>query len=164
MMEKIDELKKRVGEIQDLETVMAVLDWDQQTYMPPEGAEERAAQTETLSRIQHEMFTAPAMGELLDKLQNEMKNLDPESDEYCLIKVVTREYRRKTRIPATLVAEFARVTAIAQHEWEKAYHAADFGIFRPHLKKSFPSVATMPLASPPTIIFTIRCWTNSNRA
>ena len=137
MNKKIAELKKMVGEIHDLQSVMAVLDWDQQTYMPPEGAEERAAQVETLSRIEHEKFTSPRMGELLDYLQGEMKNLDPESDDYCLIKVLTREYRRKTKVPADLVAEFARVTTIAQHEWEKAYHASDFKIFQPHLQKIF---------------------------
>ncbi|MDD3119484.1 MAG: carboxypeptidase M32 [Victivallales bacterium] len=136
-MKKIDELKQIVGELQDLQAVLAVLDWDQQTFMPRGGAEERAAQTATVSRMEHEKFTAPALGELLQELQQEMNNRDPESDDYCLVKVMSREYNRKTRVPAELVAEFARATTIAQHEWEQAYHAADFARLRPHLEKIF---------------------------
>ena len=137
MKNKIASLRKLIGEIHDLQSTVAVLDWDQQTNMPPEGAEERAAQVETISRIEHEKFTSAEMGKLLDELQKVLPELDPESDDYCLITVTAREFRRKTRVPSRLVAEFARVTSVAQHAWEKAYHASDFSLFQPHLEKIF---------------------------
>ncbi len=133
----LKQFKEAIGEIYDIQGVLAVLDWDQQTYMPEDGSEERSAQIETLSRIAHEKFTSDEMGNMIDKLKSFQKQCDPESDEYCLIKVMEREYNRKTKVPSALVAEFAGTTARAQHEWEKALKHSDFSIFRPHLEKIF---------------------------
>ncbi|MCC7211610.1 MAG: carboxypeptidase M32, partial [Candidatus Brocadia sp.] len=57
MQEKLNELKKRLAEISDLNNAASVLAWDQQTYMPPGGAAARAQQLATISHITHEKFT-----------------------------------------------------------------------------------------------------------
>ena len=44
MEDKLQMLKTRLGEIQDLNRAAALLGWDQQTYMPPGGAAARAEQ------------------------------------------------------------------------------------------------------------------------
>lgn len=137
MQKYYQQLRKQLAEIHDLHAAVAVLEWDQQTQMPPEGSAERAAQIGTLSHIAHVKFTAPKIGNLLDKLTGWAAELDPDSDEACLIRVASREYARKTRVPAELVAEFASTTAAAQHEWERALHGNDFAHFRPHLEKIF---------------------------
>ena len=65
MEKKLEELKKHLREINDLEAVAALLSWDQMTYMPPGGATARAHQMATLGRLAHEKSTDPAIGKLL---------------------------------------------------------------------------------------------------
>ena len=48
MEKKLDELKTRLFEINDLEMATAVLSWDQSTYMPAGGAPARARQIATV--------------------------------------------------------------------------------------------------------------------
>jgi carboxypeptidase Taq len=137
MADKYERLKTLVGEIHDVHSTLAILDWDQQTNMPEGGSVERSAQIETLSKFAHEKATSDELGELLEELKQTQAQRYPDSDEFCLIKVMEREYERKIRVPAELVSEFAGVTARAQHEWEKALEASDFSLFRPHLEKIF---------------------------
>ena len=56
---KYQELKTRLQEINDLNSVNALLNWDQSTYMPPGGAAARGRQQATLGRIAHEKFVDP---------------------------------------------------------------------------------------------------------
>lgn len=137
MNKKIAKLKKILNEVCDINSAIAVLGWDQQTYMPQGGAEERAGALGTLSELSHIKFTAAETGKILDSLDHELKNLDPDSDDACLIKVARREYNKKTKVPAPFVAEMAETSAIAQHVWEKARETSDFKIFAPHLEKIF---------------------------
>ena len=57
MEAKLQELKTRLMEINDLESAAALLSWDQSTYMPPGGAAARARQLATLGRLSHDAQT-----------------------------------------------------------------------------------------------------------
>jgi len=135
MEEKLTQLKTALNEIQDLSSAQALLEWDQQTYMPSGGAEDRGCQLGTLARLAHLKFTADEMGQLLESLLPYAAQLDPDADDACLIRIAWREYQRRTRVPAEWVSEFANVTAVAQEVWTRARAAADFALFQPHLEK-----------------------------
>ncbi len=64
--QQFKELQTRVNEIFDLQRASALLGWDQQTYMPPGGAENRGQQLATLQSIAHEKSISPEIGKLLD--------------------------------------------------------------------------------------------------
>ncbi len=132
-MSRLDQLKELLGEIADLNAAAAVLGWDQNTYMPPGGAEARGHQLATLSKIAHLKFTSPETGKLIEEIQKE--GLDPDSDDAALVRVVAREYEKATRVPPEFVAEFAQVTSRAHEAWVEAKGKSDFSIFRPHLEK-----------------------------
>jgi carboxypeptidase Taq len=83
----------------------AVLGWDQQTYMPPGGAEERGYQLSTLARLVHQRITADETGPLLEDLMASVDDLDPASDDACLIRYAHHEYQKRTRVPVRLVGE-----------------------------------------------------------
>jgi carboxypeptidase Taq len=53
------ELKRRLHEVDDLESAGAVLGWDQSTYMPAGGADARGRQLATLSSLAHQTLTDP---------------------------------------------------------------------------------------------------------
>ena len=75
MEKKYQELKIRLQEINDLNSANALLNWDQSTYMPPGGAAARGRQQATIGRIAHEKFVDPAIGKLLDKLEQDVAAL-----------------------------------------------------------------------------------------
>lgn len=136
MMEsKLKQLKNLLGEVSDLQSAAALLSWDQQTYMPPGGAEGRGHQLSTLETLAHLKFTSAEIGRLLDELTPYAETLDPDSDEACLIRVTRREYEKRTRVPSDLVAEFARATTLAHQAWTEARAENNFLKFQPHLEK-----------------------------
>jgi carboxypeptidase Taq len=137
MNDKLLKLKEILGEVYDLNTVLAVLDWDQQVNMPSAGTEGRANQAATVSRIAHEKFVDDSVGALLEDLLSESSDLDPDSDEACMIKVVKREYDRQKKVPSSYVAEFAATASAAHMHWEKAKHESEFSLFSAPLKKIF---------------------------
>lgn len=135
MQEKLNLLKEKMATIWDLSMIGSLMGWDQQTYMPPKGAEERGEQMATLSRLVHEMATSEEVGKLLDELLPYAQTLDPDSDEARLIKLAKRGYDKQTRVPAEKVAEYARVTTMAQGAWVQARSESNFGLFQPHLER-----------------------------
>lgn len=135
MQQKIQKLKNILAEIADLKGAIALLEWDQQTYMPRGGAEARGRQLGTLGRLEHEMSTSPELGKLLDELGNRTESMDPDSDNARMIKFAVRDYERATCVPPDFVVEKAQVTSMAHHAWAEARTTADFSIFQPHLEK-----------------------------
>src|SRR5260370_22287671 len=100
----LEELKIRLAKISDLENAAALLDWDQQTYMPPGGAEARAEQRATLATLSHELFTAAQTGALLEQSERERAGADTDSDESALLRITPRDYEPAVQLPAELVA------------------------------------------------------------
>ena len=135
MEKKLQELKTRLGEIKDLEAAANVLEWDQMTYMPPGGTAARAEQLATLRKTAHALFVSDEIGRLLEELQTEAADLDYDSDEASLVRVTARDYERERKIPDWLVAEMAKVTALAHEAWVQARAESNYPHFQPHLRK-----------------------------
>ncbi len=133
MDEKLVILKTKLKDIQNLRAAEAVLGWDQQVFMPPGGAEARAEQLATLSRISHEMFTADEIGVLLDDLAQAGFLYD--SDEASLVRVMRRDYDKARKLPSELVAEMSRTFSLGHQIWMKARAEKDFAQFRDILTK-----------------------------
>ena len=131
MTKKLEQLKEILATVADLNGAAALLGWDQQTYMPPGGAEDRGNQLATLGRLSHDMFISPKIVKLLEGLKKEFEGADPDSDDVRLIKVTTRDYEQATRVPSDFVAEMAQVTTLAQPAWAEARQKSDFSIFQP---------------------------------
>src|SRR6478672_5317028 len=58
----------RMQKIADLKYSSAVLQWDQETYMPPKGAPYRGQQLATLSELSHALFTNEETNSVLHEL------------------------------------------------------------------------------------------------
>ena len=69
------EFKRRLREISDLDAASDVLNWDQATYMPEDGAGARGRQLAMLNRLAHERAVEPALGRLIDGLTRYGENL-----------------------------------------------------------------------------------------
>ena len=132
---KMQQLVELAAELDDLSHIGAVLGWDQQTYMPPGGAEERGLQLSALGRIIHEKFTSDEVGQLISELADEVGDLNAETDEARMVKVSKRAYDKQTKVPLPLLMETIQTTTMANETWVKAKGEADFSIFQPDLEK-----------------------------
>jgi carboxypeptidase Taq len=136
MSGRLDELKTRLLEANDLGAAVAVLSWDQATYMPPGGGEARGRQMATLGRLAHEKFTDAELGRLLDELERETAGQPPDADEAALVRVTRREYERARRVPPAFVAEMSGHAARSYQAWTEARPANDFARMRPLLERT----------------------------
>ncbi|MFZ0378540.1 MAG: hypothetical protein WAL38_11985, partial [Solirubrobacteraceae bacterium] len=76
-----------MAELADLRNVSQLLDWDQQTMMPPRGALGRAEAAATIQRISHEMFVSDDTGRLIEAAAGRLNGANSDSDEAALIRV-----------------------------------------------------------------------------
>ena len=135
MEEKLTQLKELLGEVDDLNKAATVLDWDQQTYMPPGGVEGRAMQMATLQKLAHAKFISDDMRMLMETLRPLADELDADSNDACLIRVAAREYNKAVKVPSELVAELAQKTALAHNIWVQARQEKNFAAFQPALEE-----------------------------
>lgn len=135
MGKKLEELREQLGVVADLQAATGVLDWDQRTYMPWGGAQGRAMQLSTLSRLAHERFVSDEMGTALFVAESEVADLDPDSDQARLVRKTRRDFDKARKVPPEWVGEFSRITALAHQAWEKARAEADFPQFQAHLER-----------------------------
>ena len=136
MKKKLQQLKTRLAQIDDLNSVAALLEWDQSTYMPPGGAQARARQMATVSRLAHEKHTDPAIGRLLEDLQTYEESLPYDSDEASLIRIARRDYERAIRVPPAFVAELNSLQSESHQAWMSARPADDFAAVQPYLERT----------------------------
>ncbi len=134
--QKLQELKARLSEVNDLNSAAAVLSWDQSTYMPPGGAAARGRQMATLARLAQEKSTDPAVGKLLDDLQPYAESLPYDHDDAALIRAARRAYERDIKVPPAFLAAFYEHTAASYQAWTEARPANDFKRMRPFLEKT----------------------------
>jgi carboxypeptidase Taq len=135
MEKKLEQLRAILADISDLTYAAALLGWDQQTYMPPGGAEARGNQLALLGRLVHERATSPELGKLLDELKPYAASLGPDSDDARMVKVNARVYEKAVRVPTKHVVELSQATTLGQQVWVEARAKSDFSLFRPHLEK-----------------------------
>jgi carboxypeptidase Taq len=130
-----EELIRRTREESLLASCAELLGWDELTYMPRGGVENRGNQMAYLAGLQHEKGTAPRLGDLLDGLEGSGLVSDPDSPAAVNVREIRRVYDRATRLPRKLVEDLARVTSLAQQEWLAALEHSDYARFRPWLEK-----------------------------
>ena len=136
MSESLERLKAILAEVTDLSRAAAVLEWDQETYMPPGGVTPRSEQLSTLLRLAHVGSTSGEVGRLLGELEDETAGHPFDSYEASLVRVTRRDYDKDRKLSSELVAEIARAGSAAQPVWQKARREGNFKLFAPALEKN----------------------------
>jgi carboxypeptidase Taq len=128
-------LRDIVAEVADLRSTASLLSWDQETYMPPGGAEARAQQISTIRKLAHERFTTDELGTLLDELESPAADLEPHSREAAMVRVIRRDYDKATMLSSELVARLATAVSRGKEAWRAARQSDRFATFAPHLER-----------------------------
>ncbi|MGZ5253365.1 MAG: carboxypeptidase M32, partial [Flavitalea sp.] len=116
--------------IADLRYASAVLQWDQETYLPVKGAGYRGQQIATLSELSHTMFTEKSFGDLLQKL---IEDSSLNSDQLKNVTLTLDDYNRQVKLPSAFVRQLTETVNRSYHKWIEARKENSFGIFAPEL-------------------------------
>ncbi len=128
----VTRLRERLAPLADLNGLLGLLQYDQETTMPEAGAAGRGEQMATVSGLVHEGMAAPEVHELLEEAAHE----ELVADDAALLRVVRREAEKATRVPAGLVKELALAASAGQDAWARARADDDFAAFLPFLERN----------------------------
>ena len=123
------ELTAHLRGIAALDQVSGLLMWDQETQMPAKGSAQRAEQTAAVASARHALAAAPALAGWVA----ELAGVDLDAAAAVNVAEAARIHRRATRLPATLSADLARVTAEAFSVWQEARARGTYADFAPIL-------------------------------
>jgi carboxypeptidase Taq len=139
MMRNLDILTHDLRLLAQLRGVAAMLSWDQETYMPSEGAAARADQISLVLSMAHARFTGlefrKSLGQLVDLPTGKVLEDGLAPEEVRLLQLTWRDWQRATALPVEFVGELAHLTSESEQVWQKARHDNDYSIFAPYLRK-----------------------------
>lgn len=131
--EKYSRYRQKMRSIADIKYAAAVLQWDQETYLPESGNEHRGQQIATLTEIAHEQFTAEATGQLLEDLLSQKDKLQAEP--LRNVELSFEDYQKNKKLPTAFVREQTEAIQHSFHAWIAARKANNFEIFAVPLQK-----------------------------
>ena len=124
------EYVERMQKIADVKFSAAVLQWDQETYMPVKGGDARARQLATLTEIAHEWITAPSFGDLLTELNG---RTDLQVDQQRNVTLTLEDYEKQKKFTPAFVRQLSETTSRSFNSWIKARQENSFAVFRDDL-------------------------------
>ena len=124
--------KSHFSKIADVKYAIAVLQWDQETYMPSRGAAFRARQIASLSEIAHNLFTQETTANLLLELSG--RN-DLSTDEMKNVELSLYDYNRQRKLPAKFVRTLSETVSRSYESWIRARKQNSFQVFEKDLEQ-----------------------------
>lgn len=117
-----------------LEGALALLEWDEHTYIPPDAGAFRAEQVGLLSGLIHQRRTNEQLGQWLRQLADSTLAHERHQPVGAAIAGWLRDYEKHVKLPQRLVEEMAKATSLGQQAWVAARTADRWQDFEPHLK------------------------------
>lgn len=130
-----DSLKIRFSRIQKLRNAISILNKDMTATMPPGAADDRAGQMVALSESAHELLVAPQTAQ--DLADAEAGAAAFTAWDRANLAEMRRLYGRAAGVPATLMAEKTRLSAIGEQNHSAWKRHNDWAAARPHLESAF---------------------------
>jgi carboxypeptidase Taq len=128
------EFESRMGEVNDLLSVLNLLAWDARTQMPPGGVTTRGQQVRTITALARNLVTGDAMKRAVDAARADVAH-DPARQR--ALDQAAAEIDILSRIPPALVAETAELKTTAHSAWVEARARNDFAAYAPVLERMF---------------------------
>ena len=119
--------KTTLQKIADIKYASAVLQWDQETYLPPKGGDIRGRQIATLSEIAHEKFTDEKLGSLLKELlvKDGLSDSQKRNAELSLY-----DFNKSKKLPTAFVRKMSEAVNKSFHAWILARKENSFAVFQ----------------------------------
>ncbi len=115
----------------DINYTLALMQWDQEVYMPKGGAEMRARQISSLAGYSHELATSSKYEETLLALQESFKDFN--TVEQTNIQESLKTLRKNKTLDKDFVVRFNQTVSESYQSWVKAREENSYTHFGPHL-------------------------------
>ena len=125
--ELYNQYKTKLQKIADVKYATAVLQWDQETYLPPKGNTIRGQQIATLSEMAHRQFTEESTGALLNELiaKNDLDNKEKKNVQLSL-----EDYTKSKKLSSAFVRLLSETVTKSFHAWIQARKDNSFSVFQ----------------------------------
>ncbi|MFW9830762.1 MAG: carboxypeptidase M32 [Candidatus Thorarchaeota archaeon] len=134
-MAAYDELVGKFREIAITQSIIAIMGWDMETYIPPKGFPQRGEQMALLGQLRQRMISNPEIGKLLDKTERKSEYSKLDEIQRRNIYLIRREYDVMVKIPEELTAAIAKQSTLAVNVWKNAKAKQNWKMFQPELAK-----------------------------
>lgn len=118
--------------IADFQFSSALLEWDQETYMPSLGANFRSRQIATLNETAQTCLCDPDYENTLLALENEAQLDAIEKDN---VRVSLKECQQRKKLSPAFIREQSEIVSATYQAWIKARQENDFTIYLPIFQK-----------------------------
>ena len=125
--ELYSEYVTKMQQIADVKYAAAVLQWDQETYLPHKGNAFRGRQIATLTEIAHQQFATEKMGSLLQELLS--KN-DLAEKQKRNVQLSFDDYNRARKFTGDFVRNMSETVHKSFHAWIAARKENSFASFQ----------------------------------
>lgn len=134
-----DLLLDKSKKIYTLQSVLVLLEWDKETYMPSGGITPRSDQIALVSSMIHELKTNASYKALLGKLvhftSGKIKATYLNKHQKLIVREWLKAYERDKKLPNPFVKEFAHLTSEAAQVWAMAKKDNNYKLFLPFLER-----------------------------
>lgn len=135
-MQALKALSKKIAIMNGIE---AVLNWDQETYMPEGSNHSRAEQMQLMAGLRHEAKTSQefkkALGALIDLESGKILKTGLSDKEQAALREWLVDFKKATALPQEFVERFSLLTSHANQTWKEARKTNKFEIFAADLEK-----------------------------
>ena len=122
----------RMQKIADVKYSAALLQWDQETYLPEKGAAFRGRQLATLTEIAHEWFVDPSLGQLLEDLNGRG---DLEASQHRNVELSLEDFNKQKKFSPAFIRRLSEASSRSFHSWLQARSANSFALFKDDLQQ-----------------------------
>jgi carboxypeptidase Taq len=130
--ELYEQYAEKMRRIADIKYASAVLQWDQETYLPPKGADARSRQLATLNELSHQLSTDESLGTLLQELQAKD---DLDFKQRRNVKLTLEDYQKQKKFSSAFVRKMSEAISAAFYSWIDARKQNNFSVYEPALAK-----------------------------
>ena len=135
MFKNYQDLCEMERKLKLIESTKAVLDWDQQCFMPEEASDYRAQQCAYLAGLHHQESVSSSFSDTLKAAEDECSALPASDRRRAHLRKTRRAFDLRTCVPQKLVEELAQAVSTGQSIWANAKKTSDFALFAPALQK-----------------------------
>jgi len=133
MNDSLEFIYRQQRELSNFGGIGALLGWDQMTYMPSKGIDERADQISLISRLAHERVISDEFYMHIRKLSEDSRSLS--DTDRAVVTRLKEDVEKARKIPAAFVEKMSQTTTHAYAAWQEAKEHNTFPTFAPHLEK-----------------------------
>jgi carboxypeptidase Taq len=124
--ETVRRFREVVSRLRDLDNVIGILDWDEETCLPPTGHAARGSQLATVEGIRHQLLIDDDLGDLVEEMAEQ-------THEDVMAHAEVERLRRMRRIavalPQELVGAWAETRSRCLAGWEAAREENRYELF-----------------------------------